>query len=451
MNQLQGTMNVGTEGHLWIGGCDATELAKNYGTPLIVYDEALLRTQIQAFHSAFQEMDVAYEIAYACKAFCAIGMVQLAAQEGCAIDTVSAGELYTALKAGVSPDRIHMHGNNKTRAELEYAIKVGVGLVIVDNFAEFALLNDVAAVAGRTVDILLRVAPGVEAHTHEYISTGQQDSKFGFDLESGQAQRALEAVIAYSHLRCIGIHSHIGSQIFDSEGFVAAIHRTASVYAAGLALGLPFTVLNVGGGFGIRYTEEDDPLTVSDHVRAIVATVRLACAEWRIPVPQVWVEPGRSISGPAGTTLYSVGSQKLLPGVRNYVAVDGGMTDNPRLALYGAKYEAVLANRMLDESVEAWSVAGKCCESGDMLIWDAPLPEPNQGDILAVLTTGAYNYSMASHYNRIPNPAVVFVRDGRVAVVVERETIEDVVRFDRPLVYEADEVVDDAASSLTRR
>jgi len=449
MNHLPGTMKVGTEGHLWIGGCDATELAKNYGTPLFVYDEMLLRAQIQAFHSAFQKTDVEYEIAYACKAFCTIGMVQLAAQEGCAIDTVSAGELHTALKAGVSPERIHMHGNNKTRAELEYAVQVGVGLVIVDNFSEFALLNDVAAACGRTVDILLRVAPGVEAHTHEYISTGQQDSKFGFDLESGQAQRALEVVTAYTHLRCIGVHSHIGSQIFDSEGFVAAIHRTASVYANGTALGLPFTVFNVGGGFGIRYTGEDDPLSVSDHIGAIVEAVRSACVQWGIPVPAVWVEPGRSISGPAGTTLYSVGSQKWLPGVRNYVAVDGGMTDNPRLALYGAKYEAVLANRMLDEAVESWSVAGKCCESGDMLIWDASLPEPNPGDILAVMTTGAYNYSMASHYNRIPNPAIVFVRDGKAAVVVERETIEDVVRFDRPLVY--DSVIEQAASSLTTR
>lgn len=440
MRPLPGTMRVDEEGHLWIGGCDTTVLAETYGTPLFVYDEVLLRDQIRAFRAAFDQTGVAYEVAYACKAFCTIAMVQLASEEGCVIDTVSAGEIHTALMAGVNPERIHLHGNNKTRAELEYAVKVGIGTVIVDNFSEFALLNDVAAAHHKEVNVLLRIAPGVEAHTHEYISTGQQDSKFGFDLASGQAERALQVVTEYTHLRCVGIHSHIGSQIFDGEGFIAAIDRITQVYARGIEIGLPFSILNVGGGFGIRYTEEDDPSPIAEQINAIVQAVQAASLKHPFPVPQIWIEPGRSIAGPAGTTLYTIGSQKMLPGIRNYVAIDGGMTDNPRLALYGAKYEAGLANRMWDKVEDNWSVAGKCCESGDMVIWDAPLPQPNSGDLLAVFATGAYNYSMASHYNRIPNPAVVFVREGKAAVVVERESVEDLVRLDRPLKYDSVEV-----------
>lgn len=437
MRRLPGTMRVDEAGHLWIGGCDSTVLTETYGTPLFVYDEVLLRQQIRAFRKAFELTGVDYEVAYACKAFCTVAMVQLAADEGCAIDTVSAGELHTALRAGVNPARIHLHGNNKTRSELEYAVKIGIGAVIVDNFSEFALLNDVAGSYGKTMQVLLRVAPGVEAHTHEYISTGQQDSKFGFDLASGQAERALQVVSEYQHIRCVGIHSHIGSQIFDGNGFVAAIERITQIYWRGLELGLPFSILNVGGGFGIRYTDEDDPRPIQEQIDAIVAAVKAGSNRYGFALPQIWIEPGRSIAGPAGTTLYTIGSQKLLPGIRNYVSIDGGMTDNPRLALYGAKYEAVLASRMLEVVEDSWSVAGKCCESGDMIVWDAPLPEPNAGDILAVLATGAYNYSMASHYNRIPNPAVVFVRDGKAALVVERETVEDLVRFDRPLIYDA--------------
>ncbi|MCF8568266.1 diaminopimelate decarboxylase [Alicyclobacillus tolerans] len=449
MRPLQGTMKVGSEGHLWVGGCDTTQLAQKYGTPLFVYDEAYLRERIREFHAAFKATGVSYEVAYAAKAFCTIAMCQLADQEGCALDVVSGGELYTALQAGVDPGRIHMHGNNKTRAELEYAVSSGVSVIVVDNFAEFALLNDVATTFRRQVDVLLRIAPGVEAHTHEYISTGQQDSKFGFDLESGQARRALEVVGDYDALRCRGLHSHIGSQIFDSQGFEAAISRLAELYAYGTSLGLVFDVLNVGGGFGIRYTEEDDPAPIASSIQGIVHKVKDSFAALSLEMPSIWIEPGRSVVGPAAVTLYTAGSQKAIPGVRNYVSIDGGMTDNPRLALYGAKYEAMLANRASDEAAEAWSIAGKCCESGDMVIWDAPLPRPQMGDVVAVFDTGAYNYSMASNYNRIPRPAVVFVRDGRSGIVVERETYEDVVRLDRPLSYDEENAA--ASSAMTAR
>ncbi|MCL6637093.1 MAG: diaminopimelate decarboxylase [Alicyclobacillus sp.] len=430
---LRGTMQIGQEGHLWIGGCDTVELARRFGTPLFVYDEALIRTKAREFHAAFRETGCAYEIAFAAKAFCTVAMCQLAAEEGLALDVVSGGELLTALQAGVPASAIHLHGNNKSRVELEFAVSQGIGSIVVDNFDELELLSAVADAAGRTVDVLLRVSPGVEAHTHEYIATGQQDSKFGFDWENGQALEALYDLAQRRQLRCIGLHSHIGSQIFDGSGFVEAIRRVSRLYAEGVGLGLPLRVLNVGGGFGIRYTAADRPEPLRDTLHTVVRAVREAFDALGLPLPVIAIEPGRSLVGEAGTTLYTVGSRKRIPGVRNYVAVDGGMTDNPRLALYGAQYEAILANRALDEANGCWSVAGKCCESGDMVIWDAPLPDPQPGDVLAVFCTGAYNYSMASHYNRNPVPAVVFVRDGEAALVVERETWGDLLRQDRPL------------------
>jgi len=420
--------------HLTIGGCDAVELAKTYGTPLIVYDERRMREMIQSLHRTLADTGLDYHITYASKAFCTVAMCQLAANEGCGIDVVSGGELYTALTAGVPASAIHMHGNNKTHEELVFAVDAQIGLIIVDNFTELAMLSDIARLRDVTIDVLLRVAPGVSAHTHEYISTGQQDSKFGFDYESGQAAQALRTVLDTSHIRCIGLHAHIGSQIFETQGFVASIARLADLYAQGVTLGLPFSVLNAGGGFGIAYTDADHPVPIQDQVRAIAEAVRSAFVANHLTLPQVWIEPGRSIVGPAGTTVYTVGSQKRIPGVRNYLAVDGGMTDNPRLALYGASYQAMLANRA-DESPtgEVWSIAGKCCESGDMVIWDAKLPSPQPGDVLAVFATGAYNYSMASHYNRIPKPAVVFVNAGRAQLVVARETWADMARMDRSL------------------
>lgn len=418
------------KGHLLIGGVSAVDLVEQFGTPLIAYDEGLIRDTIRAFHRVFQEEGVPYQISYASKAFCTIAICQLVHEEGLGIDVVSGGELYTALAAGVPASKLHMHGNNKTPEELEYAIESGIGAVIVDNFDEIDLLADILEEKGCTVDVLVRVAPGVEAHTHDYISTGQQDSKFGFDLASHQVEEAFLRLKQVERARVIGVHAHIGSQIFDVEGFRLLADRMAGVYEDGLRrFGLPFSVLNLGGGFGIPYTDEDAP-PVADLVRGVIRAAKAAFAARGMDVPVLWIEPGRSIVGPAGVTLYRVGSRKVIPGVRNYVAIDGGMTDNPRLALYGAKYHACYANRAADPPDRPWSVAGKCCESGDMLIWDLPLPDPQPGDILAVFATGAYTYAMASHYNRIPKPAVVFCRDGEARLVARRETWADVARLD---------------------
>ncbi|GAB7386205.1 diaminopimelate decarboxylase [Bacillaceae bacterium] len=429
---LHGTSRINEKGHLEIGGCDVTDLVKEFGTPLFVYDEALLREKCRSFRSAFQESGFRFQVAYASKAFSTLAMCRLVAEEGLALDVVSGGELYTALKAGFPAERIHFHGNNKTPAEIKMALDADIGCFVVDNFYELALLPEMAREAGKTVSVLLRVTPGVEAHTHEYISTGQQDSKFGFDVASGQAHEAFARAMQSPFIRLLGVHSHIGSQIFETTGFVAAVQRLAR-FLGELRDKLDYTaeVLNVGGGFGIRYTSEDTPLTPAEYVRAITEAVRDSFGEIAYPLPEVWIEPGRSIVGEAGTTLYTIGSTKELPGIRKYVAVDGGMTDNLRPALYQAKYEALLANRANEEAEETVSIAGKCCESGDMLLWDIRLPKVRPGDILAVTCTGAYGYAMANNYNRIPRPAVVFVKNGDAQLVVERETYEDLIAKDR--------------------
>ncbi|GAX91851.1 diaminopimelate decarboxylase [Effusibacillus lacus] len=428
---LHGTSRINEQGRLEIGGCDTVELAEKFGTPLYVYDETLIRENCRAFKRAFDRSGLRYQVGYASKAFCTMAMCKLIEEEGLCLDVVSAGELHTSVKAGFPADRIHFHGNNKTPEEIEYALKVGIGEFVVDNFRELELLGGMAKAAGKTVTILLRVSPGVEAHTHEYISTGQEDSKFGFDVMSGQAKEAIQTALMLEGIRLAGLHSHIGSQIFETDGFSVAVSRVADLYEwAGKALGYAFWKLNVGGGFGIRYTEEDVPLALEAYVDAITDAIKVEFAIRGLEYPEVVIEPGRSIVGAAGTTLYTVGSTKNIPGIRKYVSVNGGMTDNPRPALYQSKYEAMLANRALEPAVETVSIAGKCCESGDMLIWDIELPEVRANDILAVSCTGAYNYSMASNYNRIARPAVVFVKDGKADLVVKRETLDDLVQND---------------------
>ncbi|MFC4182643.1 diaminopimelate decarboxylase [Saccharococcus thermophilus] len=431
---FHGTSRVNDKGHLEIGGVDTVELAKEYGTPLYIYDVALIRARARAFKDAFRRHGVKAQVAYASKAFSSIAMVQLAEEEGLSLDVVSGGELYTAIQAGFPPERIHFHGNNKSREELMMALDHGVGCIVVDNFYELELLEQLGKQYGKTIAVLIRVTPGVEAHTHDYILTGQEDSKFGFDLNNGQAEQALERALSSSSFSVLGIHCHIGSQIFETTGFVLAAQKIFKKIAAWKeAYGFVPAVVNLGGGFGIRYTKEDDPIPVSEYVDQIVSEVKKQVSEQNIAMPEIWIEPGRSLVGDAGTTIYSIGSRKDVPNVRHYVAVDGGMSDNIRPALYEAKYEAVLANRVLDEENEIVSIAGKCCESGDMLIWDLPLPKAKPGDYLAVFCTGAYGYSMANNYNRIPRPAVVFVENGEAQLVVKRETYEDLVRLDLPL------------------
>lgn len=428
---LHGTSKINDQGHLEIGGVDATRLVAEYGTPLYVFDETLVRGRCREFVEAFKASGLKFQVAYASKAFCVMAMCRIVDEEGMSLDVVSDGELYTALQAGFPADRIHFHGNNKTMDELEMAIDAKIGCFVVDNFIELQMLDAIAGEKRQKVKILLRITPGVEAHTHEYISTGQTDSKFGFDMGNGSAFRAVQEASQLSNVELLGVHSHIGSQIFEVEGF-----RMAAEKVAGFAvqvrkeIGVTFKVINLGGGFGIRYVNEDSPLPVAVYVKAITDAIKDNFGSNDFPMPEIWVEPGRSIVGDAGTTLYTVGTTKDIPGVRKYVAVDGGMTDNPRPALYDAVYEAMLANRATEQPTEVVSIAGKCCESGDMLIWDLNLPKVNSGDVLAVSCTGAYNYAMASNYNRIRRPGVVFVKDGQSDLVVKRETFENIVGND---------------------
>ncbi|KEO84341.1 diaminopimelate decarboxylase [Tumebacillus flagellatus] len=429
---LHGTSRINEQGHLEIGGVDTTELAAKFGTPLYVFDEQLMRETMRAYKSALEATGLRHEVAYASKAFCTLAMCRIVAEEGLALDVVSGGELHTALKANFPPERIHFHGNNKTPDEIEQALNAGIGAFVVDNFHELELLGALAAEKGVVADILLRLSPGVEVHTHEYISTGQIDSKFGFDLQNGSAQRAIQESLKTKGVRLIGLHSHIGSQIFETEGFKHAVEIVGDLYAKAIHEwgASDLSVLNVGGGFGIRYTEEDAPLLAHQYIEAIGTAVKSTFDRLGLPYPEIVIEPGRSIVGNAGTTLYTIGSIKDIPGVRKYVSVNGGMSDNPRPALYQAVYEAMLANRAREEETEVVSIAGKACESGDMLIWDVKLPSVKAGDVLAVSCTGAYNYSMASNYNRIARPAVVFVQNGQADVVVKRESFDDVVSLD---------------------
>lgn len=435
---LHGTSRVNEQGHLEIGGCDTTELVKRFGTPLYVYDEALIRDKCRSYVKAFQDSGFSFQVAYASKAFSTLAMCKLIEEEGLSLDVVSGGELYTALQAGFPAERIHFHGNNKSLEEIDMALEAGIGCFVIDNFYELAILAERAEQLRKKVKVLLRVTPGVEAHTHEYISTGQQDSKFGFDVLSGQALQAIAAAHQSPSLALLGVHSHIGSQIFETDGFLIAISRlVALLHEAYVQHGFQSEVLNVGGGFGIRYVDGDTPITPRDYVKAITATVRQEMEKVALPLPELWIEPGRSIVGEAGTTLYKIGSIKEIPDVRKYVAVDGGMTDNLRPALYEARYEAAIANRMRETANDLVSIAGKCCETGDMLIWDVNLPQAVSGDILAVTCTGAYGYAMANNYNRIARPAVIFVRDGEAQIVVERESLADLIKHDRPLSQHA--------------
>lgn len=428
---LHGTSTINDKGHLEIGGCDTLDLAERFDTPLYVMDEALIRQRCREYVDAFRASGLKFQVAYASKAFCVMAMCRLAEEEGMSLDVVSDGELYTALQAGFPPERIHFHGNNKSPQEIAMAIDAQIGCFVVDNMVELHLLNAIAGEKRRKVNILFRLTPGVEAHTHEYISTGQIDSKFGLTIDNGSAYRAVQEAVQLPNIELLGVHSHIGSQIFEVEGFQLAVDKVVG-FAAKVRdeLNVVFSVVNLGGGFGIRYVDGDTPLPVPKHVEAIANSVKTNFGKYGYPTPEIWVEPGRSIVGESGTTLYTVGTYKDIPGVRKYVAVDGGMTDNPRPALYESRYEAMLANRATEAEEEVVSIAGKCCESGDMLIWDVRLPKVESGDLLAVSCTGAYNYAMASNYNRIRRPAVVFVKDGEADVVVKRESFDNIVGND---------------------
>lgn len=431
--QLNGTATINREGHLEIGGCDTVKLVEKYGTPLYVYDVDLIRKRARSFKYMFEKLGVKSQVAYASKAFSSVAMLQLVHEEGLSLDVVSGGELYTAVVAKFPAEKIHFHGNNKSEEELKMALDHKIGCIVVDNFHELHMLHHLCQTRNQTMNILLRVTPGIEAHTHDYISTGQEDSKFGFDLQNGQTETAMAIALESDYLNLLGFHCHIGSQIFETTGFLLAARKILGKVSEWKNTYL-FTpeVLNLGGGFGIRYTDEDKPLAPERYVEEMILEVKRETERLSLPMPEIWIEPGRSLVGDAGTTLYSIGSRKEVPEIRKYVAIDGGMSDNIRPALYDAKYDAIMANRADEKPEEVVSIAGKCCETGDMLIWDLPLPEAGTNDILAVFCTGAYCYSMASNYNRIPRPPVVFVENGTSSLIIKRESYEDLVRLDIP-------------------
>ena len=433
MNEQITDQQLNAAGHLTIGGCDAIDLAHRFGTPLVVYDVQQIRHQIRAFKQVFEENSVDYAVSYASKAFSAIAMYQVVAVEGAHVDVVSGGELYTAIKAGFPMADVSFHGNNKSREELEMAIAHHVGTIMIDNFHEIELLADVLEEHDAHVDVMLRITPGISAHTNKYIQTGQVDSKFGFDLQSGQADEALAKVLENPRMQMKGLHAHIGSQIFELAGFEGVAKKLVEVAAHWQEkFNYQAAVINVGGGFGIRYVKDDTPLAPEEFVAAIIKAIKTEIKETNLTMPAIWIEPGRSIAGPAGYNLYTVGSRKDVPGLKPYVTVDGGMGDNIRPALYEAQYETVLANNPRAEVVEHVRVAGKYCESGDILSQNQALPATKPGDVLAMLDTGAYGYSMASNYNRNPRPAVVFAEKGTAQVVIKRETYDDLIHLDEP-------------------
>ncbi|MFC7320752.1 diaminopimelate decarboxylase [Halobacillus campisalis] len=419
------------QGQLLIGGIPAEDLASAYGTPLYVYDVERIRSNAKAFVDTFKKHKIPAQVAYASKAFSSVAMLQVAKEEGLSLDVVSEGELHTALQAEFPVEKIHMHGNNKSLSELEMAVDHKIGCIVVDNFYEIALLTDLLAEKNTQMDVLLRVTPGIEAHTHDYILTGQEDSKFGFDLSSGQAEKAFQLLNANEMTNVKGLHCHIGSQIFETSGFTLATKKLFETMSDWRNR-FEFTadVLNLGGGFGIQYTEEDDPLALDQYALALIEEVKHQSEILEYTMPEIWIEPGRAIVGDAGVTLYRMGSIKEIPGVRTYASVDGGMTDNIRPALYHAKYDAVLANKMHESPDQEYAIAGKCCESGDMLLWDVKLPKVEPKDLMAVFSTGAYGYAMSNNYNRFGKSAVVFVENGEHQLVVRREDYKEITRLD---------------------
>ena len=418
-------------GELNISGVGVSELKTQYGTPLYVYDENMLVNQCRTFINNFKSSRFKTEVLYASKAFSCLEVLRIASREGLGVDVVSLGEIHTAYKAGYDMSRAYFHGNNKTREELQYALEVGVGTIVIDNDYEYEMINEIVRESGNTVDVLLRINTGIDAHTHEYIKTAKDDSKFGYSVYDETIYDLIADINNQSNLNFVGFHSHIGSQIFEKTSFFEAVkvvmEFTKKVQEI---LGLTISVLNLGGGFGVYYTEEDRPFELAEFLREYIEVVERESDNFGLDLTKVVIEPGRSLTCNAGSTLYSIGGVKKTFAGREYVFVDGGMADNPRYALYKAKYEAMLANKMNEEADTTYTVAGKCCESGDMLVMDANLPKAEQGDLLLVSSTGAYNYSMSSNYNRLPKLPVVFVKDGTSRLVVKGETLEDLIRQD---------------------
>ncbi|MGE5660191.1 MAG: diaminopimelate decarboxylase [Actinomycetota bacterium] len=422
------TARVNSHDRLEIGGCEVTALVEQFGSPLYILDEETLRTACRQYREALKRYYPGEsQVLYASKAWSCLAVCAIAASEGLGIDVVSGGELFTALQAGVNPDKIYFHGNNKSREELQLAVDSGCAIV-ADNWLELSTLVDLLKDSSQPTRILLRFTPGIECHTHEYIRTGHLDSKFGFD--PNELDEVFRFVSQQPSLSCIGLHAHIGSQIFELQPHEDLAGVMIEALGKASRYGLPVQELNMGGGLGIRYTEADDPPSIEAWVKVIAEAVVSACQQQQMPLPKLLCEPGRSLIATACVTAYTVGARKVIPGMRTYLAVDGGMSDNPRPITYQSVYRAVVANQLSAPFTEVVTIAGKHCESGDILIKDAQLPVCQSGDVLTVLATGAYNYSMASNYNRLPRPAAVLVGNGEVNVILQRETYQDLLRQD---------------------
>lgn len=425
-------LDVNEKGHLTIGGVDTVSLAKEYGTPAYILDENVIRENCRTYKRAAAEYFGADALPlYASKALCFTGIYKIAAEEGLGVDCVSGGELYTARKAGFPAEKIYFHGNNKTDRDISDAMDMGVGTFVVDNCDELDAVSAEALRRGKRQRILLRISPGIDPHTHRAVVTGSVDSKFGSAIETGQAMDIVKRALSSEGVELAGLHCHIGSQIFDIEPFSdAASIMVRFISDIKRECGYEISELNLGGGLGVRYTEYDREIDYTSAIRDIASVVTDFCRESGIKLPRVILEPGRSLVAAAGITLYTVGSVKEIPGFKNYISVDGGMPDNPRYALYQSSYTALIANRASDPREYRATLAGRCCESGDLLGENMDIQRAKRGDILAVLVTGAYNYSMASNYNRLPRPPVIMVRDGEARVAVRRETYEDITAND---------------------
>ena len=425
-------LSVNEIGHLTIAGTDTVDLAKKYGTPLYVMDEDLIREHCRTFKNSIEKYYNGEGMAcYASKAFSCKAMCKIVKEEGIGLDVVSEGELYTAESVDFPMERVCFHGNNKTDSELKYAVEKKVGRIIVDNIYELERLDKIAGKAGVKANIMFRVKPGIDAHTHDFVKTGQIDSKFGVALETGEAFDIVKKTISLENVNLVGLHCHIGSQIFDIDPFVSAAEvMIGLIEKIKIELSYEVKELNLGGGFGIKYTDEDTPVEYDKYMEKVSARVKKLCTEKNLKLPFILIEPGRSLVAPAGITLYTLGSVKKIPNIRTYISVDGGMCDNPRYALYKSKYDVVVANKASEPKTEIVTIAGKCCESGDLIGEGMSIQKSEAGDIIAVFATGAYNYSMSSNYNRIPKPAVVMLKNGEPRVVVKRETLADVIRND---------------------
>lgn len=415
------------DGTLYFDGCDTTELAKKYGTPLYVISAKMIKDKFAQLQEEFISKYPKARVAYACKAFCTKEMLRLCAREGVSIDVVSGGELYTAMAVDFPPERIEFNGNNKLRSELEMAIDYGIGRIIVDGIGELELIEDICREKNKKVNILYRITPGIKADSHDYIITGKKDSKFGMPQDEEELYKEIKKAIDSQYVNFLGLHFHIGSQLFDNDPYVQAV-KVALGHVKNIKdrYGYAMQELNLGGGFGTRYTDEQTR-PYSYYLDPMVKEVRDFCEKENMELPSLVIEPGRSIVAEAGISLYTVGRIKDIPGVRKYVSVDGGMTDNIRPALYQAQYTGVLANRAGEEKTETVTFCGKCCESGDILIKDIKTAAPKTGDILAIFTTGAYGYSMASNYNKNPKPAVVMTDQGKEKVIVKRQSYEEII------------------------